>query len=61
MTFQANYPGVCQECGEPFAENDWIKRHFDGYQHASCVDGRPDDTRDDACTKCFLIHAGECP
>lgn len=60
MSFQANYPGECQECGNRFKEGDWIKRHIDGYQHAECEDTAPEDTRGDACTKCFLIHAGEC-
>lgn len=60
MSFEANYPGTCQECGGWFKVGDQIDRHIDGYQHTECVGSEPDYTRGDACTRCFLVHAGEC-
>ena len=58
--FQANWPGVCQECSDPIHVGDWIERHIDGYQHTDCRAATKEYTRADACTKCFLVHAGEC-
>lgn len=58
MSFQANYPGECQECGGRFKTGDWIDRHIDGYRHTECE--APQGTRGDACTRCMLIHAGDC-
>jgi len=61
MSFQANYPGDCQECGHRFKAGDWIDRHIDGYQHHDCKTAvKHEYTRGDACTKCLLVHAGEC-
>lgn len=60
MSFQANYPGTCQECGEWFKVGDWIDRHIDGYQHTECRPTSAEDSRSAACTHCLLIHAGSC-
>ncbi len=69
MSFEANYPGECQECGSRFPvgalidrhiDGALIDRHIDGYRHTECPSPRREYTRGDACPKCLLVHAGEC-
>ncbi|MEU9805053.1 hypothetical protein [Mycobacterium sp. NPDC050853] len=62
MAFEANYWGTCQVCGKRFSIGDLIERHIDGYRHEDCHGDAEDvlGDRADACTRCFLIHAGEC-
>lgn len=60
MSFEANYPGECQECGSRFPVGALIDRHIDGYRHTECPSPRREYTRGDACPKGRLVHAGEC-
>lgn len=54
-SFEARYPGTCAAAGDPIKLGDPIVNTDDGYAHDDCVVVEPP-----ACSKCWLVHAGEC-
>lgn len=61
MTFEARYPGRCQICTEPIEPGDTATYIDDELAHAHCdTEPQRNDDPDEACTKCWTIHRGEC-
>lgn len=65
MAFVAQYRGTCGLCDEPIKPGETCEYTVAGaIVHAPCpeptpteIDMQPGET---VCTKCFLVHTGEC-
>lgn len=62
MSFTAQYPGECADCGERIAQGDHVTYRADELVHVTCPSGRPLFDKPDAplCSRCFCYHTGEC-
>jgi hypothetical protein len=60
--FDARFPGLCEKCGEGFDIGESIMYEGEDLVHAdpdACLLFR-DRPIQKPCTKCFLVHAGDC-
>lgn len=62
-TFTANFPGECWQCEERIERGDQVRYQDDDVVHADCYADQESVPRQPVtpCSKCFLVHAGECP
>lgn len=63
MSFAAMYAGRCNAGEHPIRPGEQITEDTDGgFSHVRCllIDDEPETVRAKACTRCHLIHAGEC-
>lgn len=60
-TFPARFPGICEDCQEGFEPGTEVR-----YDDGNLVHADPDDcvsvpqATNSPCTKCWLVHAGDC-
>lgn len=56
----AQFHGTCSLCDDPIVPGQAIVRDDtdDTWQHETC--GSRPDVAPCACSRCFLVHAGEC-
>lgn len=61
MSFLAQYPGTCDDCGDPIVVGQELTYHADEPRpvHISChgIDRLPSTP---LCGQCFTYHNGEC-
>lgn len=61
MSFRARYAGQCPGCAEGIDVGDEITDADGYYAHLECSNEEPKtETTQQACTKCWLVHNGEC-
>lgn len=61
-SFAADFPGTCEDCQESFEAGTLLRYDGDDLVHADpdeCLQFR-DRPINKPCSKCFLVHAGEC-
>lgn len=60
MSFPARYPGECSDCDHQIRPGDEIASDgLGGQAHVFCPSRTPASSAV-PCTRCFLVHAGEC-
>lgn len=59
-TFEARFPGVCEDCGGRIEVGDIVHRTEDGYEHEFCPDEVEATVKGQPCPDCNLVHRGEC-
>jgi hypothetical protein len=61
-SFPAKFPGICESCGEGFEVGEEVMFEGDDLVHANpdaCLRFR-DRPIQKPCSKCFLVHVGDC-
>jgi len=58
MSFEAKYPGYCENCESRIHEGDAVKFVEDVFVHVSC-EPKP-ERKTETCTECWLIKPCEC-
>jgi hypothetical protein len=60
-TFEAKFPGLCEDCGGGFEAGDEVRYQGDDLVHADpdgCEAMKP--VTGAPCPECFMVHAGDC-